>query len=158
MRKSMIILALCAITILLFGFQQPDDLSKDRAAIMKLQNDFNQACLAGDVKTILSLLKDEQVLVENGLLTQPNLADLQTSFTEDFSKTKYLAIRDLVEPIIHISPNGKMAWVAGTTEYDSQSKDPNAIAMTAKTVNSWLAVLEKKADKWVYTAYAISFR
>ena len=112
-----IIISLCAFLMLIsLGCEKKVDIDAEKAEILKI--------LAADDQELLDgAIKDDSTDVEESInIMQGNLERLTGAEANRRNKTllekgKFIKIENLDGPIINVSPDGNMAWVAVKTKF-----------------------------------------
>ena len=79
-------------------------------------------------------------------------------FQRYFDRSTFLAWDDIVPPIIHISPDGRMAWKVVRKRVRLTAPDSSGRPVEEHTVFAWVEILEKRNGRWKLVAVASTDR
>ena len=152
-----IIISLCAFLMLIsLACEKKVDIEAEKAEIFRI--------LAADDQELLDgVIKDDRTDVEESInIMQGNLVRLTQAEVNRRNKTllekgKFIKIENLDGPIINVSPDGNMAWVAVKTKFVIAYKDSLGIDKEWEGIESRLEVYENKENKWDAVACALTF-
>ena len=77
---------------------------------------------------------------------------MRKRFTEYFQGAEFTAWDDLEPPIIHVSPDGMMAWMIVRVKVAYTKANASGKKTQESTVLAWLSCYEKQGGKWIHTA------
>ena len=124
-----------------------------RAELLSLHETTRQAHLQGDAAPIVGTIADQLLLAENGVLRRQSNAEVAQFFTGYFKRVRYRQWRDVSPPVVVISPDGKMAWMAVEVEARYTRVDkPKEGEKTFKS--SWIATYQRDNCTWLMTGIA----
>lgn len=124
-----------------------------RAALLSLHETTRQAHLRGDAALIAATIGDRLLLAENGAIRVQANAEVAQFFTGYFKRVRYRVWRDVSPPIVSISPDEEMAWMAVGVEAKYTPADkPAAGEKTFKS--SWIATYQRDKCAWRMTGIA----
>ena len=157
MKKVFRLLAL----VILFSFasscNQKIDIEKEKVEIRKVLSDGYAALVNKDIDALLSSDTQESYGVTRGKITKNTQEDSRKDFEAQFKNGKYSDVNDIIEPIIKISTDGKMAWVIAQTSFTFISIDSNGLEKSYNMVDAYLQILVKEKDKWLLSDIAQTF-
>ena len=112
-----------------------------------------RAHLEGNAELMAPGMADRFVLVSNGDVSVTPKEKMLSFFKGYFARVKYLEWRDAEPPIIHVSPDGRMGWMAVKVRarYLERSK-PETREKAFKS--SWIATFERVGCEWKMTGNA----
>ena len=116
-----------------------------------------QAHLETDARRLVSNLADTLIDVSRGEIMPESRADVEESFASYLEGAEYYAWDDLVPPIIRMSDDLSMAWVARKVRVERDAPDGQGGMRRTAFVSAWLATYEKRAGAWKMTAVASTF-
>ena len=124
-----------------------------RAEALAAHETTRQAHLRGDAALLASRVADTLVLADNGAVRVQSNAEVAQFFTGYFKRTRYAQWRDTKPPVVAISPDGQMAWMAVelVARYTRADK-PNDGEKTFKS--SWIATYKRDKCAWQLTGIA----
>lgn len=116
-----------------------------------------QAHLETDAHRLVANLADTLVDVADGEIVHKRRADVEESFTAYFDGAEYQAWDDMAPPIIRMSDDLSMAWVARQVRVERDEPDGQGGMRRTRFVAAWIATYEKRAGAWKMTAVASTF-
>ena len=138
----------------LLGCQQKIDFEKEKAEILKLINDYDDAFLNADVDKLLTYFTDEFYLLDEGKVIKYSLADLRNELETNFEELKVTQWEHLIDPIINLSSDGKTAWIIAQMHRTFTSTDSTALEQNLKYEIAVLQIAVKQNDKWLLSDLA----
>ena len=124
-----------------------------RAELLALHEAARQAHLRGDAALIAAATADQLLLAENGALRTQSKAQVAQFFSGYFKRVRYREWRDVSPPVVAISPDGKMAWMAVAVEARYTSADKPAEGEKSFK-SSWIATYQRDNCEWRMTGIA----
>ena len=118
-----------------------------RAEVLSLHETTRLAHLRGDAALIASTIGDQLLLVENGGIRTQSNAQVAQFFTGYFKRVRYRQWRDVSAPIVEISPDGEMAWMAVEIQAHYTRTDKPAEGEKGFK-SSWIAIFERDRCTW----------
>lgn len=116
-----------------------------------------QAHLETDARRLVFNLADTLIDVADGEIVREARSDVEASFASYLEGAEYLAWDDMVPPIIHLSDDLSMAWVARKVRVERDQPDGKGGARRTAFVAAWIATYERRAGAWKMTAVASTF-
>ncbi|MDP8912810.1 MAG: hypothetical protein M3N39_04445 [Pseudomonadota bacterium] len=109
-----------------------------------------RAHLEGNADLMAPGMADQIVLVSNGNLSVNPKEKMISFFKGYFARVKYLEWSDAAPPMINVSPDGQMAWMAAKVRarYLERAK-PEASEKAFKS--SWIATYQRVGCEWKMT-------
>jgi hypothetical protein len=109
-----------------------------------------RAHLQGDVELMTPGMADQMVLVSNGDLSVNPKDKTKSFFKGYFGRVKYLEWSDAEPPMINVSPDGQMGWMAVKVRarYVDRAK-PESGEKAFKS--SWIATYQRVGCQWKMT-------
>lgn len=124
-----------------------------RAELLALHEAARQAHLKGDPAPLAAAIGDRLLLAENGVIRSQTKADVAKFFSGYLARVRYSEWRDVSPPVVMVSPDGKMAWMAVALEARYTRADkPAEGAKTFKS--SWIATYQRDDCAWRMTGIA----
>lgn len=120
-------------------------------AVLALHRQVRDAHLTGNADLLASTLADQVIEVRRARISHPSREDVRKRFQQYFAATRYSVWDDIAPPVVRISPDRKMAWMAvriralgkqGQEEFDFES--------------AWVATYEKSGGQWRMTSVSSS--
>ena len=144
------VLALLWLTTLAFAQ------SRDEQSLLAIHQHTREAHLKGDAVLLTADLASEIMDVGRGHFDKQTREQVRDHFTTYFKQAKYASFEDIVPPAIHVSPDGRSAWMAvqikAKITMTQQGKPPEDIDFQS----AWLSTFEKQNGQWKMTAIAYS--
>lgn len=116
-----------------------------------------RAHLETDARRLVSNLADTLVDVADGEIVHKLRADVEESFAAYFEGAEYHAWDDMAPPIVRMSDDLSMAWVARQVRVERDEPDGQGGMRRTRFVAAWIATYEKRAGAWKMTAVASTF-
>jgi hypothetical protein len=124
-----------------------------RAELLALHEAARQGHLRGDPAPIAAGTGDQLLLAENGGIRLQSKAEVAQFFTGYLKRVRYHEWRDVSPPVVEISPDGQMAWMAVALEAKYTRADrPAEGEKTFKS--SWIATYKRDKCVWRMTGIA----
>jgi hypothetical protein len=99
---------------------------------------------------------DPFISVSNGSIDTSRRADAERMFTEYLADAEYLNYDDLQPPVIHISPDGQMAWMITRTKV-LRRKNYDGNTQQEGFIYAGIMTYAKKNGKWMREANVSTF-
>lgn len=126
----------------------------ERAAVLALHHKSREAHFRGDVEAILEGAAPEVVNVTQGRIHRVARQQTRQFLTNYLQGATYLEWDDLEPPVVRVSRDGTMAWLAVRVHSRRTKRTPQGIENEESFVFSGLMALEKHDGKWVRVASA----
>ena len=112
-----------------------------------------RAHLEGKAELMAPGMADQAVIVSNGDISVNSREKMIDFFRGYFGRVKYLEWSDAEPPIIHVSPDGQMGWMAVKVRarYVDRTKPE---AGEKKFKSSWIATYQRVGCAWKMTGNA----
>ena len=124
-----------------------------RAELLALHEAARQAHLRGDAALITAATADQLLLAENGALRTQSKAEVAQFFSGYFKRVRYREWRDVSPPVVTVSPDGQMAWMAVAVEARYTRADKPADGEKSFK-SSWIATYARDNCAWRMTGIA----
>ncbi len=124
-----------------------------RAELLSLHETTRQAHLRGDAAPIAATIGEQLLLAENGVLRRQSKAEVERFFAGYFKRVRYRQWRDVSPPVVAISPDGNMAWMAVEVEARYTRADKPAEGEKSFK-SSWIATYQRDNCVWRMTGIA----
>ena len=102
---------------------------------------------------VAGTISDHLLLAENGTVRMQSNAEAAKFFAGYFKRVRYREWRDVSPPIVTISPDGKMAWMAVEVEAHYTRADKPADG-EKRFRSSWIATYQRDKCAWRMTGIA----
>lgn len=124
-----------------------------RAQLLSLHEAARKAHLSGDPAPIAAATDNQLLLAENGRVRIQTNAEVAQFFTGYLKRVRYHEWRDVRPPVVAISPDGQMAWMAVEVEAKYTRVDkPTESEKSFKS--SWIATYKRDKCEWRMTGIA----
>jgi len=135
------------------------DEAEDRAALLRLHAEQRTAHLQHRADLLVAGQADTLWNVSGGQVTAGPRERVRASFQAYFDASTFAAWDDLAPPRIHISPDGRMAYVIVEKRVHVTTAPSGSRTATVERVRyAWLSVYEKIDGRWLMTAIASTDR
>ncbi len=124
-----------------------------RAELLAMHEKTRQAHLQGDGAAIAESIGDQLLMADNGTLRTQSKADVAQFFAGYLKRVRYSEWRDVSLPIVTISPDGQMAWMAVEVTAKYSRADKPADGETSFK-SSWIATYARDNCAWRMTGIA----
>jgi hypothetical protein len=129
------------------------DLEKEKQALLQLHRRAREAHLKGDA-ALLAADASDFLELSGGEMHQVTRDQLRDMFTRVFQTRQYHTWDDVTPPVVHISKDGKMAWMAVHIKATLTMLQPQKRERAFQS--SWIATYEKRSDGWKMVAISSS--
>jgi len=133
----------------------------DRAELLRLHERARAAHLQKRADWLVGEWADTLFSISRGgvsIGTIENRERGRARFQEYFDASTFQAWDDIAPPIIHISPDGQMAYVVVQKRVHLTAPDSTGATAAERTRYAWLSVYEKQDGKWRLSAIASTDR
>jgi hypothetical protein len=143
-----------ALALLLSYSVSPPVPASAEAELLAMHAADRKAHFAHDVDALLVSFPPEFIQLRDGKIERFSQGDMRKRFTEYFRGAEFMAWDDLEAPIVHVSPDGKMGWMAARVKVSINRTDGSGKKVTEDTIMSWLSTYEKHDGRWQHVANA----
>jgi hypothetical protein len=123
------------------------------AELLSLHEKTRQAHLQGEAGLIAGTIGDKLLLVEKGTIRTQSNQEVAQFFTGYLKRVRYSQWRDVSPPVVTISPDGQMAWMAVAVEAKYRRAD-KAREGEKSFRSSWIATYSRENCAWRMTGIA----
>lgn len=127
----------------------------DLVALREVLAAERRAHLETDARLLAASLADTLVSVDEGVVTRTPRSEVESLFAAYFEGAEYRAWDDVEPPLIRVSEDGRMAWVARRVAVDRIEPDP--AATPTRFESAWTATYEKRGGRWLMTSVTSTF-
>src|SRR5688500_2779708 len=99
--------------------------SADERSMLALHEAGLKAHMDGDIDALLAIQADDFLLVDRGEVSSPSKQDLRDFLGPYLASTKFEFYRDKVPPLVKVSKDGTLGWVAAQIEARGESLGAN---------------------------------
>jgi hypothetical protein len=132
--------------------------SEDERRILALHEAGLKAHMDGDIDALLSTQSEDFLLVDRGEVSSPSKQERRDFLGPYLASTKFEYYRDKVPPLVRVSRDGTLGWVAAQIEARGHSMGPDGKTRQLEAVFAWIELYERRGDEWVSTGNATSFK
>ena len=154
--RTFIIVFFLASMMFLTGCEKRINIEAEKAAISKIMAEADQELLDGVLKKDTTDTSTSINIME-GKLTRLTAAETYERNQSLLDRGEFVKIENLEDPIINVSPDGQMAWVAVKTKFTIAYTDSLGMEKEWEGVEARLEVYEKKNNKWSSVATAQTY-
>ncbi len=154
--RTFIIVFFISSAMFLTSCEKKIGVEAEKAAILKIMTDADQELLDGMLKKDTTDTSASINIME-GELRQLTAAETYEKNKSLLERGKFVKIENLKGPIISVSPDGKMAWMAVKTKFTIAYTDSLGLEKEWEGIEARLEVYEKKNNKWSSVATAQTF-
>jgi hypothetical protein len=145
-------IALALVLLSALAFAQ----SNDEQALRNIHQRTREAHLKGDAALLTADLAPEIMDVGRGHFEKQTRDQVRDHFTTYFKQASYSSFDDITSPAIHISPDGRSAWMAVQIRAKITMTEPGKPPQNIDFQSAWLSTFEKQNGQWKMTAIAYS--
>ena len=100
----------------------------------------------------------EYILVSRGEILRPTSEQTLAQFKDYLGRTRFTEYRDLVPPVVRISEDGTMGWIAVQVKVAGVQTQPDGTEEKIDAVWAWVSMYEKHEGRWINTGNASNRR
>lgn len=124
-----------------------------KAELLSMHERTRQAHLQGDAAAMAGNIGEQLLMADNGTLRVQSKAEVEQFFTGYLKRVRYSEWRDASPPVVTVSPDGQMAWMAVAVEAKYRLADkPTEDEKSFKS--SWIATYKREGCAWRMTGIA----
>ena len=124
-----------------------------KAELLSLHETTRQAHLRGDAVSIAETIGDQLLMADNGTIRTQSNAEVAAFFSGYLKRVRYSEWRDASPPVVTISPDGRMGWMAVAVEAKYTNADKPAEGEKSFK-SSWIATYARNNCVWRMTGIA----
>ncbi|HEX5132420.1 MAG TPA: hypothetical protein VFX92_08030 [Candidatus Krumholzibacteria bacterium] len=128
------------------------------AQLLALHQEVIDAHLAGNVAGILDRESEDYVVANRGEVTFPTLAERRQRLGPFLSRTRFDGYRDLVQPVVQVSPDGALGWVIAQIEATGVQENGDGTSEKIRYVSAWIELYERRDGRWYRVGNVSNFR
>ena len=132
---------------------QACDATNAKAELLSLHETTRQAHLQGDAAKLAGTIGDRLLMAEKGTIRTQSKVEVAQFFAGYLERVRYSQWRDVSPPVMTISPDGNMAWMAVEVEARYTRADKPADGEKSFR-SSWIATYERHDCAWRMTGIA----
>lgn len=130
--------------------------ARDKSELLALHKASLAAHLKRDVKFFSAHQADPATMVGRGKVSTVTRSQTDQRFGAYFGSTTFTRYEDVVEPIVNVSADGTMGWVAAQVAVEGEQASSDGTIEKFRVVWAWISISEKRDGKWLMTANASS--
>lgn len=125
-----------------------------REALLAVHRRARAAHLAGDAAVLAADSADQVISAQDGELRTSSRDDVLALFTRYFGQIEYRRWDDLVEPVVHMSEEGTVGWMAVRILGETRPRGSEDDGAWRQFHSSWVATYARERCAWRMTAIA----
>jgi len=130
------------------------DIEAIKSEILSLHEADIKAHLEKDVDHLVQGQSTSFVSVHSGEIRRPTLGETRAALARYLGSTTFTEYRDLVEPIVGVSPDGSTAWSIVQVRVSGAKSDGEPIDFTC----AWITLYERQGGVWKRVVEASTFK
>jgi len=130
--------------------------SRDEQSILTIHQRTREAYLKGDSALLVNDMAPQIMDVGRGHFDKQTRDQLRDHFAAFFRQAKYASFEDVVPPVVHISTDGRSAWMAVQVRAKIRMTETGKSPEDIDFQSAWLSTFEKQNGGWRMTAIAYS--
>jgi hypothetical protein len=138
--------------------EAPQPKSSDEQKLLELHQAGLNAHIEGNIDALLINQADDFVLLNRGEISSPSKQQRREFLGPHLAATKFEFYRDAVTPIVKVSRDGSLGWVAAQVEARGNSVTPAGEHESVEFVVAWIELYERRGREWVSIGNASSFK
>jgi hypothetical protein len=129
----------------------------DREALLALHEAARRAHFGADVEAALADHGDEVLILRDGAMDHVPVATIRETLRGYFAGATFHEWDDLNPPIVDVSEDGTLAWMANRLRVRLTRRDENGEQIESTFIYSGILTYRKIDGRWVRTANASTF-
>ncbi len=123
--------------------------SSDRTAeILKIHQDLLASHLRNDAGGVLSAEADTIVIVSRGEICHAAKEARTREFSEYLSRTEFEEYRDVIDPIVHVSDDGRTGWLLAQVRIAGSRIGADGARKPFESTWAWIELYERQDGRW----------
>ena len=157
--SAVIVATLGLLGLLLLRAAPPEpDREADRGALLAHHEASLQAHRENNPEWFIRDRADEYIMVSRGEILRPTSEQTLARFKDYLGRTRFTEYRDLVPPVVRISDDGTMGWIAVQVKIAGVQTQPDGTEEKIDAVWAWVSMYEKHEGRWINTGNASNRR
>jgi hypothetical protein len=136
----------------------PDPREADRQALLELHRRSIQAHLDRDAEFFVKGRPDDYLVVSRGQILRPTREATLERFRSYLGSTTFTEYKDLVPPVVKVSADGTLGWVAVQVGAKGVQRQPDGKDEPLEFVSAWVSLFEKRNGEWVSIGNVSNFK
>lgn len=130
----------------------------DRATLLKLHDKVMRAHLQSNAGMLLEDESTDYLLASRGEISHPTLDERRAKLAPYLERTTFESYVDLIPPIVTISSDGTLGWVAVQVEANGLQKNDAGGNDPLQFVCAWIELYEKRDGRWLRVGNVSNFK
>jgi hypothetical protein len=126
--------------------------------LLSLHRDVIDAHLRGDPAGITGRESEDYVLAGRGEITFPSLESRRERFAGYLGATTFTEYRDMVEPVVQVSPDGNLGWVIAQVEARGKQVSQDGTEELISFQWAWIELYERRDGRWFRVGNLSNFK
>lgn len=158
--RAAVVAALLLITVAATGDVPAGTLSRDAAAsqLLALHREVIAAHRARDADMIVARESGDYVVANRGEVTFPSLEQRRERLGRYLGSTRFTEYRDLVAPVVQVSPDGRLGWVIAQVEAKGVQQQGDGSSEPLEYVSAWIELYESRDGRWFRVGNVSNFK
>lgn len=142
------------------GGSAPDSPSRDAAVsqLLALHGEVIAAHLAGDATMIVGRESGDYVVANRGEVSFPSLEQRSNRLGGYLRTTRFTEYRDLIEPVVQVSPDGRLGWVIAQVGAKGVQEKGDGTSARIEYVSAWIELYENRDGRWFRVGNVSNFK
>lgn len=128
----------------------------DEDVLLGLHRDVLRSHLESDLESWMASESQDYLSVNRGQLQSPSLEERRARLGPYLASTTFSEYRDLVEPVVRVSADGSMGWVACQVSMKGEQRTGEGNVEPITAVWAWIELYEKVDGNWMRVGNASS--
>jgi len=158
MRKSLWAVVVLIMVLVSAVVGASTDAEAGKAELLALHQRDIEAHLQGDVAWLAGRSSDSFFSVDRGEVSFPTAGEREAMFRSYLGATSFTEYRDLREPLVRVSADGSLAWMAVQVKVAGVQRDASGAERPLEFVSAWVMLYEKRGGEWVRAGVASTFK
>jgi hypothetical protein len=122
------------------------------AELLALHQADRRAHFKHDIPALLEHVGPQLLDIRDGRITRLSRQEVRARFTEYFQDAQFSAWEDLEPPVVRVSEDGRLAWMAVRVRITFTQTNPNGKKILSDSVMAWMSAYERQGKNWIMTA------
>lgn len=148
MKKIWLISIIYLALQILLSCKQNADQSREKKMIREMLVTERKAHFEGNADMFINEFADSMISVNKGVVRIPERKEQRDRIGSYFSSMEFIKWDDMTEPIIEMSPDGKMAYAVVQKRVVVRYPDSTGTQITDSTDYAWVSIYKKINNDW----------
>ena len=154
MKFTLILLSIVVFAFSSFAFCED---AKD-SQLLALHQKALEAHMKSDIAMLLEDESEDYVVVSNGEVSSPTKKEREAFLGPYLRATRFESYKDLIPPIVHLSPDGKLGWVIAQISAKGVQKKADGTDGKLEFICAWIELYENRNGRWLRTGNVSNFK